>query len=54
MCEQTLMRWYYRWALGGDLVSGVCSVVRTSVNQSYLLSSRLTASPWAAGPRMDY
>lgn len=39
---------------GGRVSNGIGSGVRASVNLSRLLSSRLTASPWAAGPRMDF
>ena len=58
----TLMKWHdeSKPLLGrhgglGVLVSdGIGSGVRASGNHSCLLSSRLTASPWAAGPRMDF
>lgn len=59
--EGTLRKWHdderkpSRGRFGGWKVSdGVGSGVRTSGNHSCLLSSRLTASPWAAGPRMDF
>lgn len=58
--EGTLRKWHDESKhLGGRfgvgrVSNGVGSGVRASVNLSRLLSSRLTASPWAAGPRMDF
>lgn len=58
--DGTFMKWHDeseplggRFA-GGKVSGGVGLGVRASVNHSCLLSSRLTASPWAAGPRMDF